>query len=70
MNGADEVGTPEELDDTALRQEIELLGELIETVAEAGHPLCQAEVDRALHVTQPPVASPVAGAPSLAEGAA
>lgn len=43
----------EELDDTALRQEIELLAELLETVADAPQPLCQAEIDRALHVADP-----------------
>lgn len=41
----------EELDDTALRQEIELLAELLETVADAPQPLCQEDIDRALHVT-------------------
>ena len=51
MRGADEVGPLEELSDTVLRQEIELLGDLIETVAGADHPLCQAEIDRALHIT-------------------
>ncbi|MFC8501980.1 hypothetical protein ACFUC1_06440 [Pedococcus sp. NPDC057267] len=40
----------DELDDTALRQEIELLAELLEKVADAPEPLCQAEIDRALHV--------------------
>lgn len=44
----------EELDDTALRQEIELLAELLETVADAPQPLCQAEIDRALHVADVP----------------
>ena len=37
----------EELDDTALRQEIELLAELLEKVADSPEPLCQAEIDRA-----------------------
>ena len=46
----DRVGPGGELDDTALHQEIELLGELIEKVAGADHPLCQAEIDEALQV--------------------
>ena len=56
MEGSDGLGpgAAEELDDTALRQEIELLAELLETVADAPQPLCQAEIDRALHVTDVP----------------
>jgi hypothetical protein len=54
MSAADEVDPLEELSDTVLRQEIELLGDLIETVADADHPLCQAEIDRALHITPGP----------------
>ena len=51
MAERDDVGpAAEELDDTALRQEIELLAELLEKVADAGQPLCQEEIDRALHV--------------------
>jgi hypothetical protein len=46
----DRVGPGGELDDTALHQEIELLGELIEKVAGADHPLGQAEIDEALQV--------------------
>lgn len=48
MDGARPSG---ELDDTALHQEIELLGALIEKVGGADHPLCQAEIDDALHIT-------------------
>ena len=49
----DDVGpAAEELDDTALRQEIELLAELLEKVADAPRPLCQEEIDRALHVAE------------------
>lgn len=51
MSGADAVSPLGELSDTVLHQEIELLGDLIETVAGADHPLCQAEIDRALHLT-------------------
>ena len=46
----DRVSPGGELDDTALHQEIDLLGELIEKVAGADHPLCQAEIDDALQV--------------------
>jgi hypothetical protein len=51
MSGADAVSPQDELRDTVLQQEIELLGDLIETVAGADHPLGQAEIDRALHIT-------------------
>ncbi|HEV7147211.1 MAG TPA: hypothetical protein VGN48_09465 [Pedococcus sp.] len=47
-------GADDELHDTALEQEIELLAELIDAVAEAGRPLCQAEVDLALGLTGQP----------------
>lgn len=47
-------GPAEELDDAALREEIELLAEVMAAAAEAPQPLCQAEVDRALHVNDPP----------------
>jgi hypothetical protein len=50
MGTADEMSPLEELSDTVLRQEIELLGDVIETVANADHPLGQAEIDRALHL--------------------
>lgn len=43
----------EELHDAALEQEIELLADLIDAVASAGHPLCQAEVDLALGLAVP-----------------
>lgn len=43
-----------ELDDAALRQEIELLAELIEAVARAGRPLHQSEIDHALQVNSSP----------------
>ena len=39
-----------ELHDSVLEQEIELLGDLIDAVAAAGHPLCQSEIDDALGV--------------------
>ena len=38
-----------ELNDSALKEEIELLAELIDAVTQAGHQLCQAEIDAALH---------------------
>ncbi|WP_157606386.1 hypothetical protein [Phycicoccus sp. Soil802] len=50
---AAEASPVEELSDTVLAQEIELLGDMIETVATTDHPLCQAEIDRALHITPP-----------------
>lgn len=37
-----------ELNDSALKEEIELLAELIEAVTRAGHRLCEWEIDRAL----------------------
>lgn len=43
-------GSDGELHDTVLEQEIELLADLIDAVATAGHPLCQSEVDHALGV--------------------
>lgn len=58
MGSSSQVGRGGELDDTALHQEIELLGELIEKVADADHPLCQAEIDAALHVTNVPLLLP------------
>ena len=55
MQSRDEAGRGEELSDPALHDEIELLGELLETVALADRPLEQADIDRALRVTtQPP----------------
>lgn len=42
-----------ELRDPALDQEIALLGELIDTVTQAGHALTAPELDRALGVTRP-----------------
>jgi hypothetical protein len=44
-------GSDGELHDTVLEQEIELLADLIDAVAKAGHPLCQSEVDHALGVS-------------------
>ncbi|KRE56130.1 hypothetical protein [Phycicoccus sp. Soil748] len=58
MGSSSQVGRGGELDDTALHQEIELLGELIEKVADADHPLCQAEIDAALQVTNVPLLLP------------
>jgi hypothetical protein len=46
-----------EVKDSALLQEIELLGELIAAVAAAGRRLCQSEIDAALDVTQPRAAA-------------
>ena len=54
MGGTDEADPLDELRDRALQQEIELLGDLIETLAGADHPLCEAEIDRALHLTEAP----------------
>lgn len=38
-----------DLNDPALKEEIELLGELMAAVTQAGHQLCESEIDRALH---------------------
>lgn len=48
MVDMDENGPGGELNDSALWQEIELLGELMATVAHAGRRLGQSEIDRAL----------------------
>lgn len=53
-------GADEELHDSALEQEIELLADLIDAVATAGRPLCQAEVDLALGLAVGPVGTVVA----------
>jgi hypothetical protein len=64
MGGTDEADPLDELSDRALQQEIELLGDLIEALAGADHPLCEAEIDRALHLTEAP------GEPGAGHGAA
>jgi hypothetical protein len=51
MDAADEANPGAELTDSALRQEIELLGALMESAAGADQPLCQADIDRALRIT-------------------
>lgn len=48
--GGAEHGPAEELDDAALREEIELLAEVMAAAADAPQPMCQEEVDRALHL--------------------
>lgn len=53
MVNMDGNGPGGELNDPALRREIELLGQLIETVARTGRPLHESEIDRALEVTHP-----------------
>ncbi|WP_270887730.1 hypothetical protein [Pedococcus sp. 5OH_020] len=40
----------ERLNDDVLQEEIALLGDVIAAATQAGRPLCQAEVDRALGV--------------------
>lgn len=69
MAERDDVGpAAEELDDTALRQEIELLAELLEKVADSPEPLCQDEIDRALHVDASEGSRPAAGGSRPAAG--
>lgn len=67
MDAADEASPGAELTDSALRQEIELLGELMESAAGADQPLCQAEIDRALRIT-PAAPGPSARAEGDEEG--
>ena len=58
MESISQVSPGEELNDTTLSQEIEFLGELMERLAKADHPLCQAEIDDALQVTSAPNLEP------------
>ena len=67
MDDADETTPGAELTDSALRQEIELLGELMASAAAALQPLGQAEIDRALHVT--PATSDAEAPPDPGPGA-